>query len=315
MANDPSLYNIRGCIGSTIAIAFTIFRLSVRMGYKKLWWDDAGAVLAMIAMSFFMAGIIIFTDPRSHERSIKIAGYMIDHSFYGVIWCARASLFLTLVRIAFGRFRTILKCCVVAVILTWAALSAQLFWMCEELRDEWEGSMLIAQCRMGKEIAITQLISSCDCLFDSILIASPVYLLRDMMYRRGLKIRLIAVFSSTIATTAFSLAHGWAIIKHRGTLELMFAALEVFVSLVVANLIVVVSWLAKVNDNSDVVDSPSQQINTFLRGRLMDPSRDSAAIISIGSQTESDSALTKTESLPKNHILITVRTDRFTSWR
>ncbi|KAK1235199.1 hypothetical protein PQX77_001585 [Marasmius sp. AFHP31] len=199
----------------------------------------------------------------TNPRSLKVAAYyMVDNGFYGVIWVSRASIFFTLIRLAYGRFRTILKWCVGAVWVTYAVLFAQVFWTCEG-NPAWKDAP-IAQCMLGKKVAVAQLVT--DCLFDLVLIASPMYLLRNMKNKRGLKIRLIAVFSSTIFTTAFGLAHAWAIIEDRGLMEFTLAGVEVFVSLIVVNLTVIVSWIFRVDD--DATSESNAQINTFLKGRL-----------------------------------------------
>ncbi|KAJ8080481.1 hypothetical protein PM082_017314 [Marasmius tenuissimus] len=266
MAKGPTLDETRviGCVGSAIAIMVTLFRLWIRIRRRNLWWDDASAFLAMIAIIVFMIGIVTFTtNPTTNPRSLKIAAYyMVDNGFYGVIWVSRASIFFTLLRLAYGRFRTILRWCIGAVGVTYAVLFAQVFWTCEG-NPAWKDAP-IAQCMLGKKVAIAQLIT--DCLFDSILVAAPIYLLRHMKNKRGLKIRLIAVFSSTIFTTAFSLAHAWAIIEDRGLMEFTLASVEVFVSLIVVNLTVIVSWIFRLND--DTTAESNAQINTFLKGRL-----------------------------------------------
>ncbi|KAJ8080482.1 hypothetical protein PM082_017315 [Marasmius tenuissimus] len=218
----------------------------------------------MIAIIIFMIGIVTFTtNPTANPRSLKVAAYyMVDNGFYGVIWVSRVSIFFTLIRLAYGRFRTILKWCVGAAGLTYAVLFAQVFWTCEG-NPAWKDAP-IAQCMLGKKVAVAQLVT--DCVFDSILIASPTYLLKNMKNRRGLKIRLIAVFSSTIFTTAFSLAHAWAIIEDRGLMEFTLAGVEVFVSLIVVNLTVIISWIFRVDD--DATSESNAQVNTFLKGRL-----------------------------------------------
>ncbi|KAJ8093984.1 hypothetical protein PM082_009869 [Marasmius tenuissimus] len=267
MAKDPTPLSIRiaACIGSSIAIVVTLFRLSIRIRQRKVWWDDFWATLAMMVIIVFMTGILIFTDkPGRHVRSVRIAGYyMVNNGFYGVIWCARASIFLTLVRMSFGRFRTFLKYCVGAVFVTWCVLVAQVFWTCET-QPSWKDA-LVAQCMLGRQVAIAQLIT--DCIFDSLLIGSPIYLLWGMKQRKGLKIRLIAVFSSTVFTTAFSLAHAWAIIEDRGLLEFMLATIEVVVSLIVVSLTVLVSWIFSINDDSNDSDPNFLQMNTFVKER------------------------------------------------
>ncbi|KAF9255693.1 hypothetical protein L218DRAFT_1008274 [Marasmius fiardii PR-910] len=183
-----------------------------------------------------MTGLILFTDdPELHGRSVKIAAYyMFDNSFYGVIWYARASIFLTLeLWFLHGAFYS----------------------------HKYSG------CVKGNLVGRIRELRSLIVFFDANLIADPVYLLKDMKSHHGLKIRLIAVFSSTVATTAFSLAHAYCIIEDRGLMEFMLACFEVFISLIVVNLTVIVSWLFKINDDSDP-GRISRQLNTFHKGRL-----------------------------------------------
>ena len=84
---------------------------------------------------------------------------MVDNGFYGVIWISRASIVFTLIRLAYGRFRAVLKGTVVAIAITYAVLFAQVFWTCEG-DPAWKDRP-IAQCMLGKKVAIAQLISKC----------------------------------------------------------------------------------------------------------------------------------------------------------
>jgi hypothetical protein len=61
-----------------------------------------------------------------------------------------------------------------------------------------------------------------------VLIAAPSYIFWNyLLDRKGLKIRLTAVFSATIFTTIFSLVHAYAIFQDLGLLEFMLAVIEV----------------------------------------------------------------------------------------
>ncbi|THU96102.1 hypothetical protein K435DRAFT_665124 [Dendrothele bispora CBS 962.96] len=112
---------------------------------------------------------------------------------------------------------------VVAFLIIWAILDAQVWWTCER-QPGWKDRE-IAQCMLGKDVAIAQLIT--DCVADLILIIAPVYLLSTLRTMRSLRIRLMVVFSSTIFTTIFSLVHAYAILKDLGFMEFMFAVVEV----------------------------------------------------------------------------------------
>ncbi|KAF5354488.1 hypothetical protein D9758_012394 [Tetrapyrgos nigripes] len=266
MVADPTLDQIRlaAAIGIPIAIVVTFLRLYLRARTRKLWWDDFFAFLSMFLACFFLTGILIFTDPpeRHHSQVVKVfANYIIDIGFYGTIWPARVSILLTLVRIVIGKFRKVMKWLVAGYLLVWAILAAQGFWTCET-DNAWK-KQEVAQCVLGKNIAIAQLIT--DCLADLILIAAPIYLLSTLNTMRGLRIRLMIVFSSSILTTVFSLVHAYAILHQLGALEFMFALLEVIISLVVASLSVIVSWAFKISDEEGGSSGPRGYVNTFLR--------------------------------------------------
>ncbi|KAK7047240.1 hypothetical protein VNI00_006906 [Paramarasmius palmivorus] len=289
MVKDPTMTQIQACAitGVIIAVSATCFRLYLRARRRNLWWDDAWAFMSMVAIIIMFTGMLIFTSPPdAHPRATKIAGYyMVDNGFYGCIWCARISILLTVIRMAFGRFRQILKGVVVAILITWSVLFAQVFWTCET-EAKWKNEPN-PQCMLGKEVAIAQLIT--DCICDLILIACPTYLLSSMKNRRGLKIRLIAIFSSTIFTTIFSLVHSYMILKGLGLMEFMFAVVEVrfflytsrfcvlilhpriqdVVSLLVVNLTVIATWFFQLKDDGESEETgPSAFANTFLKGRL-----------------------------------------------
>ncbi|ESK85066.1 hypothetical protein Moror_11038 [Moniliophthora roreri MCA 2997] len=275
--HEPSLVQLRiiAIIGATMAILATVFRLYLRARKRNLWWDDFWAGLSMVAMIIMLTGMMLFTSPPdAHPYNTKIAAYyMFDNGFYGVIWCARVSLFCTIIRMAFGRFRTFLKWCVASVLVTWAVLFAQVFWTCEN-EPMWKDKPT-PQCSLGTGVAIAQLIT--DCIFDLLLIISPAYLLSHIKNRKTLKIRLIAIFSSTILVTIFSIVHSYMILKDYGKLEFLFAAvIQDVVSLLVVNLTVIAAWLFRLSDDNDS-ESP-YYVNTFLRGRWSDRLRNKSQV-------------------------------------
>ncbi|KAK7020651.1 hypothetical protein VNI00_017689 [Paramarasmius palmivorus] len=268
MLPEPTLPQLRAAAiaGATIAILATSFRLYLRIRRRNLWWDDAWAFMSMLAIIVMLTGMMIFTSPPdAHPYGTKIAGYyMFDNGFYGVIWCARVSIFCTIIRMAYGRLRVFLKWCVASVLFTWAILFAQVFWTCEA-ETTWK-SEPTPQCQLGRDVAIAQLIT--DCLVDLLLIICPIMLLSNMKNRKSLKIRLIAIFSSTIATTIFSIVHSYMILEGLGKMEFMFAVIEDVVSLLVVNLTVIASWFFKLSEEGEESSGPSAHMNTFLKGRL-----------------------------------------------
>jgi hypothetical protein len=148
----------------------------------------------------------------------------------------------TIIRLSFGRLRQILVWTLLVFGVTWSVLFAQVWWTCER-QPGWK-QHIPAQCSLGREVAIAQVISeypyllhisrarltaiAADVFCDIVLIAAPSYILWTyLLDRKGLKIRLTAVFSSTIFTTIFSLVHAYAIFQDLGLLEFMMAVVEV----------------------------------------------------------------------------------------
>ncbi|KAF5346938.1 hypothetical protein D9758_010161 [Tetrapyrgos nigripes] len=271
MAVDaPTASQIRIMALATIPIAILVtwFRLFLRAKKRKLWWDDFFASIAMVGICFLWTGILIFTSPpESHTRKVKIFGYYcVDNGFYATIWPARISILLTVVRLATGQFRRLLTYMVGAFLVTWAILDAQVWWTCER-QQGWKDQPIV-QCMLGRNVAIAQLIT--DCFADLILIIAPIWLLSTLTTMRGLRIRLMVVFSSTIFTTIFSLVHAYAILHDLGFMEFMFAVVEIVVSLIVVNLTVISSWIFRLTDDDD---NHGPYLNTFLRGERPSPRR------------------------------------------
>ncbi|KAK7441820.1 hypothetical protein VKT23_016482 [Stygiomarasmius scandens] len=269
MVATPTAQQIRvtSFVGIPIAILATWFRLYLRTSRRTLWWDDFFAFVSMVGICFLWTGILIFTDsPDNHSRRVKVIGYYcVDNGFYATIWPARCSILLTIIRMSYGKFRKLLTYTVGAFLVTWVILDAQVWWTCEG-EVGWKKER-IAQCMLGKDVAIAQLVT--DCVSDLILIVAPIYLLSTLTSRRTLKIRLIAIFSSTIFTTIFSLVHAYAILHDLGYLEFMFAVIEMVVSLLVVNLSVITSWFFKLKEHEESTEnSGPSYINTFLKGRL-----------------------------------------------
>ncbi|KAF5350885.1 hypothetical protein D9758_010485 [Tetrapyrgos nigripes] len=259
---------VASCIGIPIAICATLFRTYLRR--KTYWWDDFFALVSMTGIIFMWIGILMFTSPpEHHSRHFKVLGYyFVDNGFYATIWPARISILSTILRLTYpGRFRQILQVFFGLFLLVWAIMDAQIWWTCEQ-EVEWK-DRLVAQCMLGKEVAIAQLIT--DSATDLLLIAAPMYLFSTLTSRRSLKIRLLTVFSSTILTTVFSLVHAYAILHDLGYLEFMFAVIEIVVSLVVVNLTVITSWLFKLTDTDE--DTEPAHINTFMKHRISGRSR------------------------------------------
>ncbi|KIK32730.1 hypothetical protein CY34DRAFT_18840 [Suillus luteus UH-Slu-Lm8-n1] len=217
-----------------IAIIVTSFRLYVRVRQGRLWIDDAWATLGM------MFDFILL---------ITLCLYMQDY--------------------VPGTFRRVLMFTAIAFGTVWALLFSQLWWICEH-NSAWK-TQPFPQCDLGRSVAITQIIT--DVLGDSILILAPFCLIYRVRLSWGQKVRVLSVFSASAITTIVSLTHAYYIYSGGGLKEVLAAMIEASISLIVANLSVVIAFLFNLNAEDDAPSSPAPIITfgSLPRKRVHDP--------------------------------------------
>lgn len=233
-----------------VAIAVTSFRLYCRVRQGRLWIDDLWATFAMI---FILALLIVdwlyLQDYDKIPQGARIAlYYMVCQFFYAVVWCSRISILLTVVRLTVpGTLRRVLTYTTMIFVITWAVLFAQVWWTCES-EPSWK-TQPRPQCNLGRNVAIAQIIT--DVLGDSILILAPFRLIYKVRLTTAQKIRILTIFSTSAITTIVSLAHAYYVLSEGGLKEAVAAMVESSVSLIVANLSVVVAFLLRMSAEDD----------------------------------------------------------------
>jgi hypothetical protein len=204
--------------------------------------------------------------------------------FYAVAWAARLSILFTMIRLAIGRLRTFLIYMAMAFGMTWAILFAQVWWVCEK-EAGWKDQP-IPQCDLGLNVAVAQVIT--DVLCDAILIFIPIRLIWGVKLTRAQKIRVSAIFSTTIITTAVSLNHAYAVLRRGGLDEALAAIIQDAVSLMVANFSVIIAFFFRISTEPSSIPGSSGNNNTRSRSiqfakRYRAPN---AAAASLGINTE-----------------------------
>ncbi|KZT00888.1 uncharacterized protein LAESUDRAFT_687446 [Laetiporus sulphureus 93-53] len=235
-----------------IGILLTTFRLYERTIQRRLWWDDAVAAVTLV-----LAIIFTVTDellvrlreyPGEFSQDTKIHLYYMGAIFYYLVtWGAKVSILFTIIRLLLpGRFRRTLGLFTVAFLVAVSVLFAQVFWVCET-EPAWKKEQP-PQCDLGRNVAIAQVI--CDVTTDVVLIAAPVSLVWRVKLQRPQKIRIIAIFSTSIIMTAVSLYHADLVLRDAGISEDIAAVAQASVSLIVANLNVIVALIFRISSDS-----------------------------------------------------------------
>ncbi|THH16263.1 hypothetical protein EW146_g4347 [Bondarzewia mesenterica] len=248
-----------------IAMLVTLFRLYVRFARSKLWWDDAWVLVSLLcAIVSLTATLLHIQDPPVLSRNAQVAVYyMIAQFFYAVAWSARLSILFTVIRLSFERLRRMMVIMSVGFFITWVILFAQVWWVCER-QPGWKDQPF-PQCILGENVAIAQIIAAV--LSDAILVFSPIRLIWSVRLDKITKIRLIAVFATSAITTVVSMFHAYAILRIPGLTEALAATIEDSVSLLTANLTVVVAFLFNLKSDSDDSDNRQPLHYSFVRPR------------------------------------------------
>jgi hypothetical protein len=204
-------------------------------------------------MMFILALLVVdwlyLQDYDKFPQGARVAlYYMVSQFFYAVVWCSRISILLTVVRLTVpGTLRRVLTFTAMIFVIVWAVLFAQVWWTCES-EPGWKVQPR-PQCDLGRNVAIAQIIT--DVFGDTILILAPCRLIYKVRLTRAQKIRILSIFSTSAITTVVSLAHAYYVLSDGGLQEAVAAMVEVSVSLIVANLSVVVAFFMSMSAEDD----------------------------------------------------------------
>ncbi|KAG1871891.1 hypothetical protein C8R48DRAFT_670331 [Suillus tomentosus] len=251
-----------------LAAIVTSLRLCLRMQKRCLWIDDMWAALGMVFTFMLLIGDCLVSPsvdvayillkkrrkvPSRHKDSIILYRrykyrIRIAQFFYAVVWKALISTAIT-----FG--------------VVWALLFSQVLWICET-QPGWKTQPL-PQCDLGRSVAIAQIIT--DVLGDTVLIFAPFSLIYRIRLSSPQKIRVLAVFSASMITTIVSLVHAYYISSDGGTKEVMAGVVEASVSLIVANLSVVVAFFFRLSAEDDSTPVSIVTFGSQPKKRVRDP--------------------------------------------
>ncbi|KAF8815437.1 hypothetical protein BYT27DRAFT_7301176, partial [Phlegmacium glaucopus] len=210
---------VTSSICTSVAITATVIRLFLRR--RKLWIDDACALLSLLSITAQMGFIINIRPPYF------VAYYLIITTFYSTVWFARLSILLTIIRLGpESRSRYLYVAAILFLTLS-GVLIGQAFWVCEPQR--FQGNSM---CKPTKQVAVLKLVS--DVIADLFLLVTPLQIFVAIQ-DKALRFRLTCLFSTCLITTAISLVNASFILSSEGMIVVIIFLLEGSVSLIVAN--------------------------------------------------------------------------------
>ncbi|KAJ7922316.1 hypothetical protein B0H13DRAFT_125073 [Mycena leptocephala] len=222
---------------SFLALGTTIYRLYKRRG--RFWADDFWALFALVAL---IIQLVVLFLPTTNNTTRRIVFYLMGATFYLIIWASRLSILFSIIRIEPSAQRRRLLFWVAGTFVVAALfLLGQLFWICKPNSS--------VGCEFPPQVGICQIVT--DVIADSILLLAPLPLFRKLV-DKSLGYKLTLLFSTCVVTTIVSLVHSAFLLTHANMKILISAIVEGCVSLIVANIPVVITTTI------DIVGEPDQ---------------------------------------------------------
>ncbi|KAJ4490407.1 hypothetical protein J3R30DRAFT_3277847 [Lentinula aciculospora] len=286
-----------------IAQTLTLFRIYIRCKSKRLWWDDAWALLTMFLSLLLVIAMWIRTDipglgPLNQSHSARIVGYwLVSISFTCTLWSARISLIFSVIRLIPPLFilRRVSEWTAVIFILMWAGSLAQKTYICASDRAWYQ--LAAPQCHLGTDVAIVELVT--DLFADIALAVIPIRLLAGVGLSSDKRRMLYIMFCASLLTSMVSIIHAVFLLGPSGLLEAITAQAEAGTALIVANAGVLSPYVYRLMKNGQDFDSepytyyPSFHSNGQVHMRRIprSPSPTAASTVRFHAETQVDSLL------------------------
>ncbi|KIK80023.1 hypothetical protein PAXRUDRAFT_833778 [Paxillus rubicundulus Ve08.2h10] len=256
-----------------LAVILTSFRLWFRYHIRRLWWDDFWAALALICDFVCMVvgwpltaplddpytSIVSLPLPAQSRRTHIITFWLNLLLYTCAIWFARLSIVFSVLRIvppsrsvslaALGTGATF--------VIMWGYILVAKAVACAR-NESWYHTVVV-QCSIPEWVAISEV--GTDAISDLMLVALPLCLLWRVKLPSNQKIMILCVSSSSILVSVVSAVHTAYLIPEPSFIAGATGEIEGALSLVVCNLLVIVTFVYRVSRNGrDLTQDPSSKI-------------------------------------------------------
>ncbi|KAG1791913.1 uncharacterized protein HD556DRAFT_1206826, partial [Suillus plorans] len=226
-----------------IAMLCTIFRLVYRGWMRHLWWEDAWAACSLISDVICLLCIWIHTSIScecSSSRSnidltfMSVPAWIFSVAFTSVVWCAsaaRMSMIFSIIRIARPSGHKYQKWITYLITVSFACMWAVVLVS--------KDSTCVFKCQKTMSVALVQLIT--DVVADVSLILAPLLFWKNTKLSSNHKILILSPFCASLLITAITIPHSVMLFHSASETTLIIAHVKAALSLVVCNLLVIVT--------------------------------------------------------------------------
>ncbi|KAF9233065.1 hypothetical protein BU15DRAFT_54363, partial [Melanogaster broomeanus] len=225
-----------------LGLVLTTFRIYFRIRIGRFWWEDAWAAIMLLSGAIWMSsqwGLLL----TSGSTSIAFAWtYMI--TFTCIVTAGRMSILFSIIRIVHGspRLKKFTHLCAAFFAACWIILIVEKAWQCATDRS-WEHVPVSSgkpYCSVKKKISIFQFTT--DCVAVLILVVLPLRMLWKVKLPRRQRRMILSIFASSIVLAFAALFHTVGQILNRFVVMLAGVNVQIATSLIVCNLLVVVTY-------------------------------------------------------------------------
>ncbi|KAG1756347.1 uncharacterized protein EDB91DRAFT_1041441 [Suillus paluster] len=233
----PSLTTLQVTVTTfhILAIIITTFRLAYRQSRHQLWWDDALTAAAMIT------GAITLVAYHESDQVRVAARWCTIVFFTTCLWLSRLSIVFSIIRLAprEDRMRRIAQWAAIIFAALCVMMLAQKSYICAHSNHQER-----IDCVLGSSVAAAQLAT--DFVSDITLVLMPIRLLREIHLPKDQRVLVISVFSTGIIVSLASIVHVVFVVQLDVYMQSITAQVELALSLIVCNLLVIVTYIYKV---------------------------------------------------------------------
>ncbi|KAJ3754143.1 hypothetical protein EV360DRAFT_73940 [Lentinula raphanica] len=294
----------------SVAQILTVFRLYIRNRAKRLWWDDAWALLSMLLSLVLLITMWIRTDipGRIHFDSNTKRDLLRSWTIKRAPFCPHSSILACIYHFymyalvgkffddewveqvcpdKFDLFRDSTHSS--AIRLKKGSL-AQKTYVCASDRSWYQ--LAAPQCHLGTAVAIVELVNIA-------LAVIPIRLLAGVGLSSDKRRMLYIMFCASLLTSMVSIIHAVFLLGPSGLLEAITAQAEAGTALIVANAGVLSPYVYRLMKDGEDFDNepytyyPSFQSNGEVRMRRMprSPGRTAASTVRFNVGTQADSLM------------------------
>ncbi|KAJ7093987.1 hypothetical protein B0H15DRAFT_831500 [Mycena belliarum] len=217
----------------------TFLRLAIRIRSKRLWLDDAWAILALLFSYALLINMWMRTDLTNSRSQRIIAYWIVNITFTCTLWASRMSVIFSIIRIIPHSLtlRRITSYLAVLFGLMWTGLLVKKVHLCASDRSWYH--LPQPQCHLGRVVGIMELAT--DSVADLGLAIVPMELLRRAPTIVGSQRMLVLIiFGANLLTAIVSVVHAVYLLGPAGLLEAISAQAEAAVALLISSAGVIV---------------------------------------------------------------------------